>query len=134
MVARYWFASKSQQASTVHVENSQQNLPSHFWNFYQSFHTDSLYQLQRIQFPLDGIIKHETKAEKHSWTKSDWKIQSTPKNLSAFTIKYNNYGSFVEELIEDNAGLFRMMRRFSKNDTTWTLIYYEEMGPIITKK
>lgn len=125
---RYKLAPKQASQDTL-VEKA--DIPEEFWTFYRRFHTDSNYQLTRIHFPLDGIIKHETTGEKHNWDKASWKIQSKPKNLSSYTIQYDNYGSFIDEIIQDKSEHFRMLRRFSKNDTTWSLIFYEEMGPKI---
>lgn len=122
---------RASQLSEATTDHSEEVIPEHFWKFYRQFHTDSIYQMQAIQFPLEGIIKQETKGLRHKWVREQWKMHRKPENLAGFDISYAHYGSLIEEVIEDRTAHFRMLRRFSQKDTSWTLIFYEEMGPKI---
>lgn len=112
--------------------NSAEGLPKEFKDFYQQFHKDSVFQLERITFPLEGIPNYidSSFSGTHYWKKRDW-IMHKPFDpaFSGFerTFSYNEY--MVEEIIKDG-NHFGTMRRFYKMDDDWMLIYYAGMNKI----
>ena len=45
-----------------------------------------------------------------------------------FKRSFINFNNIITEEIADRSGQFTMIRRFSKMDEDWYLIYYKEMG------
>ena len=105
------------------------SLPADFESFYNTFHSDSLFQIDHINFPLDGA----TKAKGNNidmmipvkWEKADW-IMHKPFNdhNNTFVRKFYMIGPVVVEKISDQNQFFSMERRFNKFDNEWFLIYY----------
>ncbi len=61
---------------TEEYESEEEGLPPDFLAFYQRFHDDSLYQLEHIIFPLQGIPAEADSATivdgRFRWQKEDW--------------------------------------------------------------
>lgn len=114
-----------------------EDLPSEFMKFYMQFHTDSLYQVEHILFPLDGLPPNAdsvTIADKtFKWTAEDWQIHHPFSNANeAFKQEYLSVDdNTVIEYIIDNSTGFGMERRFSNLGNEWYLIYYEAMNSLI---
>lgn len=104
-------------------------LPADFEVFFQKFHTDSLYQMEHIIFPLEGHIRvMENQIEiinPIKWEKEGW-IMHKPFNDhgGTFEQKYLMTDDLVVEKISDKSNFFKMERRFAKLGEDWTLIYY----------
>jgi hypothetical protein len=104
-----------------------------FLEFYDRFAKDSLFQLEHIVFPLEGI-----KAPKDStdvirpdfkWQKENWIIHKPFDDMGGtFSRELMDINGIVIELISDNTGQFTMERRFGNLSSGWHLIYYREMG------
>lgn len=104
-------------------------LSEDFEVFFEKFHQDSLFQIDHIQFPLDG----ERKASGSNidlmvpvkWYKEDW-IMHKAFNAHGGTFKRNFYkiGPVVVEKISDGNQYFSMERRFTKMQGEWQLIFY----------
>lgn len=104
-----------------------------FLEFYERFAKDSLFQLEHIVFPLEGI-----KAPKDStdvirpdfkWQKENWIIHKPFDDMGGtFSRELMDINGIVIELISDNTGQFTMERRFGNLSSGWHLIYYREMG------
>lgn len=120
------------QESNKEEETSEAtDLPEDFRVFYQRFHGDTIYQIEHIPFPISGMKKSEEGIFSEPWEKHEWVFQNSPVKFKEFEVVMHDYGTFIEEVIQDRGDRFRMKRRFSKLDTSWALIYYEEMGPIV---
>jgi len=105
-------------------------LPKSFVEFLDTFHTDSIYQMNHIAFPLEGMVRapgeNVDSMIPYKWRKYKWQLHH----------KFNNYDSIFTRrfiVIDDNTiiekttgvnGLFRMERRFAKMNDGWNLIYY----------
>lgn len=108
----------------------QQGLPDDFVKFYERFHTDSLYQMAHIRFPLEGM---PTQADSSSilpgafyWTQDQW-IMHKPIDPESkeFKREFKPYSAdMIVETIRQNDIKFVTMRRFFKQDGEWYLIYY----------
>jgi hypothetical protein len=104
-------------------------LPETFTAFYERFHTDSLYQLEHILFPLSSkVYENQDKYYEQFWTHENWKMHY------AFTETNDSYQQeyrisddrLITEIIYLKMGGFGLERRFAFIDTTWYLILYNE--------
>ncbi len=106
---------------------------SDFLEFYDKFGEDSVFQLSRIAFPLEGIQSakdDETILDPNfKWTKEDWKIHKKFDDVNGTYVReFYDLSGIVVEVISDTSGKFSMERRFGKLSSGWHLIYYREMG------
>lgn len=105
-----------------------------FLDFYEKFSTDSVYQLEHVVFPLEGIRApqnaNDTLGLAYKWQREDWKIHGKFDDANGTFSKemMDLAGKMVIEIISDESGLFSMERRFAKLSDGWNLIYYKEMG------
>lgn len=105
-------------------------LPAGFADFYQKFHSDSLFQIAHITFPLEGLPNNADSAivndQTFRWTLETWRMQKQ------FDFQVSEYKreivplteTLVMERIVHNSGQFGMLRRFSVVGDEWHLIYY----------
>ncbi len=108
----------------------QVELPDDFKAFYQKFHSDSIYQMEHIVFPLEGLPDKADSTTLASgnfkWNREDWRMQrAVDFDLSDYTRKIVpvNEVMVVEYIVHKN-GQFGMERRFAKFGDEWNLIYY----------
>ncbi len=101
-----------------------------FQAFYETFHQDTVFQLEHIIFPLEGIPAGADSMivnnEKYFWKKEGW-VCHKPFNFenSEFSHQFIRYSDdLIAERIEHNTGSYGMLRRFAKYDDDWYLIYY----------
>ncbi|MCB0639394.1 MAG: hypothetical protein KDC54_22365 [Lewinella sp.] len=103
--------------------------------FYERFHTDSLYQLEHITFPLEGLPSNATDVDiDFRWEEGNWKLHKPiDPETSGFHSEFTRLGDIVIERIVHENGQYGMMRRFAKlNDGEWYLIYYVGLNPLST--
>ena len=120
------------------TDTEQENLtemPEDFQQFYEQFHRDSLYQIERIQFPLQGVRTDETGPGIvngiYYRAREDWRMHRPLTRNSGFLKKQILVNEdLIEEAIVDEKGLFGMKRRFAKFGEEWYLIYYSGMNHI----
>jgi len=117
-------------ASSANTDTEAPALPAGFSEFYQKFHSDSLYQVEHIVFPLEGLPNNadsSTVASKNfHWTPENWRMQHP------FDFQVSEYKreivplteSIVMERIVHQSGQFGMVRRFAVVGGEWHLIYY----------
>lgn len=118
--------------------NIEQNagLPSDFTEFYEKFHSDSIYQMKHIEFPLKGFPNQADSAtiagDNFYWTADTWKIHNMKAfNDSLFTRKFDvPLPTAVNEIVFQKNTPFAMVRRFFKKGDDWYLIYYSAMNPM----
>ncbi len=113
----------------------QNTLPQDFISFYDKFHTDSLYQLNHIVWPLRGIPRVTNQSveelQKFEWKKKDWVLHSKPDPADKeLIIEYDlSVPNIITENIHFRNTELRMMRRFAKsNKGEWFLIYYAALN------
>ncbi len=109
---------------------------STFQGFYERFHSDSLYQMEHILFPLEGLpsVMDTTLANvpDFRWTESNWRMHR------AFDFEGSEYeqtlATFGEDVVVEKimhqTGAFGMLRRFARMDGEWYLIYFADMNPV----
>ena len=109
-------------------------MPSDFVAFYENFHSDSIFQIEHIQWPLDGMRAIEIDSVRHmmetEWQPSEW-LMHKPVDFSSGQFKREMVwldSTFVTEFVRYTAADYGLERRFSKAGGEWLLIYYREMS------
>ncbi len=111
-------------------------LPDDFLTFYDRFHTDSLYQMDHIIFPLEGL-PHSTGdgdsiiTKRFFWQRPDWKKHNHFTDPSGqFEHWYEVLNErVIEHWVQMKGTDLVIHRRFAKLDDEWFLIYYAGMRP-----
>lgn len=95
-------------------------IPEEFVSFYQEFHTDSIFQMQHIVFPL------RQKSDSSKWQESEWVMHTGFSNTDSSLIReFDNFKGIIIESIRDRNNAFMVQRRFAPSDSSYNLIYYE---------
>lgn len=102
-----------------------------FKDFYTKFHEDSLFQINRIDFPLSGETTYLSPAGKKAtyWYKDDWAMQTLLSDTMQLNQKFIRADSIMVDIIYDNDGV-GLTRYFSVRDNQWYLTFYSEHNPI----
>jgi len=110
----------STHSGHTHELHFSEELPQDFLMFYVKFHGDALYQKEHILFPL------KVKEDGTPWLKEEWIThQSFDDQGGQFSQKFMNMSGLIIEKIESVDKLFKMERRFMKNQDAYQLIYYK---------
>jgi len=123
---------KSNENSDTSIMTRASDTPEDFQDFYIAFHTDSVYQINHILFPLDGSPAAEIKeTDDFKWRKEDWKLHNLDHfDPDKFSVHRDVVDStLITEYIRDRNSGFGIKRRFAKFDDEWFLIYYSAMNP-----
>lgn len=110
-------------------------LPQDFTEFYDRFHSDSLYQMDHVSFPLSGIpaLQMQQLDSLHYFEKENWRMHRA---IPDSAISYQSIEEIDEGIIEEEIGLkeeqVAIFRRYSKIGDEWYLIYY--MAPNYIKR
>ena len=104
-----------------------------FLNFYDEFTADSLFQINHIIFPLEGLRARKSEDDNEAlevkWEKESWRIHKKFDDMDdTFQRQFVDFNGIVTENISDKTGQFTMIRRFAKIGDQWMLIFYKEMG------
>lgn len=108
-------------------------LSNDFLNFYDQFTEDSLFQMQHIIFPLEGLRARTSEDDNEplqvKWEKEQWRMHKKFDDMGeTYQRQFVDFNGVVTENISDKTGQFTMIRRFAKIDNQWMLIFYKEMG------
>ncbi len=136
-----WFA--CQNNSTPNAPSQQEEpttssaeLPADFVAFYERFHLDSLYQMNHIDFPLEGTPPmHDTltlQEPSFRWKASEWILHKPfAQDLQGYQQSFLKFedGIIIEKIIQAQVNI-GMERRFVKREDEWVLIYYAAMSPL----
>lgn len=108
-------------------EQSESFLSSEFDKFYERFHSDSVYQITHIVFPLEGkTYDEDNNPVSKLWTVENWIMHKKFDDMGGtFTRSYSEFGGIISEKIIDDRNISNMERRFSKIQDEWHLIYYD---------
>jgi len=112
------FACHSQRR-TIAIEVNE-----NFDEFYSKFHTDSLFQIQRIIFPLEGG-RYDYNTEE-TWTPENWcikKVSVYQVDSTEFSVEFNKNDTLVfERIYLPNSG-FDFQCRYRLISGKWYLVY-----------
>lgn len=122
-----------QQASEIMLTDAR--LPADFVEFYRRFHSDSLYQIEHINWPLAGkqarqIDSGHVDLEEVRWQPETWRMQhAVDFSTGEFVQEFEPLGDvMVIERIRTPGREFSLERRFAKGASEeWSLIYYRDM-------
>ena len=106
-----------------------QDSPEGFIDFYQKFHSDSLFQIERITWPLTGKGSRgeEDATPIPKWSKEDWRHHRRLDTESGFDQSFEVLSEdLVLEQIVAREGHYQIIRRFARLSGGWHLIYYAE--------
>ncbi|MGK0364984.1 MAG: hypothetical protein ACI85O_002045 [Saprospiraceae bacterium] len=125
----------TERTEEVVKEEYMVDLPGDFAVFYKIFHEDSLFQMSRIIWPLQGLPttdKGENIANgKYYHSKENWLMHRRMTKDTGFNGRMKLLGEdLIEETLTDGNGQFGMQRRFSKFGEEWYLIYYSGLNHI----
>lgn len=102
-----------------------------FASFYNKFHQDSLFQVSRISWPLNGNFVQDSLGEAKDlrYELSEWVMHRPILDNPDFVqqIRPLTEDLIVEE-IKARAGKYRIERRFARLTGGWHLIYYHVSG------
>lgn len=108
-----------------------------FMAFYHQFLSDSVFQMQHIAWPLQGVTDTDPDANGNvkkvltEWDSTNWVIHHLVNfdDNAEFTRQFEVMGDeVVIEYIRTRAMNYGMERRFTRNDAgEWELIYYADM-------
>ena len=113
------------------IENvSAKKLNESFDTFNIQFHSDSIYQISRVAFPIGG--KYVEGFEKYKWTQNNWRFLKTQvlKNNKIEDCKHSliqNDTLVIEKFWIDNSG-FKLERKFKRVNGKWYLTYYDDIN------
>lgn len=109
---------------------------SEFSEFYEKFMQDSLFQVQHISFPLEGIpdnaVAYEDSLQNFRWTAENWRMhRPIDFEQTKFEQNFQTLGDelIIENIVEPRVG-YGMVRRWAKIGGQWSLIYYAGLNPI----
>lgn len=126
---------KSAAPQVESVTTSDTQLPADFNAFYEKFHTDSLYQMAHIPWPLQGDTAEQVDSTHYqkktiNWEKDSWIMHRTVDYSSGdYKRQVQMLGDgIVIEFITITAGGYGIERRFAKQpDGEWNMIFYSDM-------
>jgi len=123
-------------ASCQGTQPEKPSISKDFSAFYERFHRDSLYQMQHITFPLEGIPDNVAQLQnaegRFRWTREEWDMHK-PIDFSQgeFRQELNLFGDrVVNERIISQDNNYALLRRFARIGEEWYLIYYAGLNPI----
>lgn len=101
--------------------------------FYEKFHGDSSFQLERIKFPLEGLPPADTvlaSDEQFYWRKDDWTLHKRI-DLSNPNIKHKikDFEFMMVEVISIQDKMFIERRFVLSPDDEWFLMFYSGTQP-----
>ena len=103
-------------------------VPEPFESFNQRFHSDSMFQLSRIIFPIQGKLIDGS--EKQEWTPSNWEMLKEPVRKDVDTTEYKHQLTLSDTTVYErywieNSG-FSVERQFSLKEGKWYLTLYND--------
>lgn len=117
------FGCKSEKSTTAEYIDSDlinSELPEDFLSFYMKFHTDSVYQVEHIIFPL------KMKSDSSSYLADEWQMHKPFSDHGGeYTQSFLNINGLIVEKIVSQNQIYKMERRFIKADDGYNLIYYQ---------
>lgn len=105
-----------------------------FVEFYDKFMTDSLFQISRVIFPLEGKPKFmedtATFKEDYFYTLDGWAMHRKIdfKNLPRWKAEWYDYDFIVKEIADNYMDNMFIERRYRCDGGKWFLVYYSDLN------
>jgi len=103
-------------AKTTTVEN--------FDQFYRKFHYDSLFQISRVKFPLEGYHM-DSLEQKKEWHKENWLMHRNSVqtiDTTIFKVDIKKLDNQYQEKVIIEGGGFALEREFKRINGVWYLV------------
>ncbi|MBB4801957.1 hypothetical protein HNP37_002018 [Flavobacterium nitrogenifigens] len=101
-----------------------------FEDFNKKFHADSLFQVSRVDFPIEG--KHISGFEQHEWTRKNWQFQVIPVAEGTEIGEYEHSVVKTDSLVTEKFWIpdsgFEVERQFKLINNKWFLIFYNDIN------
>ena len=131
-----FFCCKSESnQSENHSEKVVSGIPD-FDAFYQKFHSDSIYQIEHIIFPLEGLPGQASDEDFSNpdfrWQKEDWVMHKGFQNINdEYSIEFRPIDkALMIEVIRHKPSNYIMKRNFAYMGDGWYLIYYAGLNRV----
>ncbi|MBK9220746.1 MAG: hypothetical protein IPO78_12450 [Saprospiraceae bacterium] len=136
LILSIFSACKSKTGVAIHEKSQEQEshylnfegLPNDFKTFYQKFHTDSVFQMEHIVFPLEGLPDHadpeDVRKDAYYYTADQWVLHTSFDRNDNVIYYINMANVIIEERIQEKKYQLMIIRRFAKASGGWRLIYY----------
>lgn len=102
-----------------------------FCEFFSNFHSDSVYQMDHILFPISGINTDSMNFDDtiYYWEKEHWELHVNKDiDTSLFEWKLTLGISVAEELIISKTPGIIISRKFIKKEDEWFLYEYKDIN------
>lgn len=136
-VAALFFACKNHPKEQEQMIQTAVPLPQDFLDFYEKFHSDSLYQVAHIIWPLQGDTDEQVDSlhfqkKNTRWEQDKWRMQKMDFNRNDYVFDRQMLSDMlVIERIRPKTVNYGIERRFAKQgDGEWALIYYSDLQEI----
>lgn len=115
------------KANSVSKLQDNKEQTENFDDFFDLFHKDSLFQMLRIKFPLEGSLIDENGEKK--WTRKNWctlKTKISDIDTTEYKIFINKTDStYIEKFWIEDSGFFSEYR-FKLIKNKWYLVYAKD--------
>ncbi|POY38078.1 hypothetical protein C3L50_12445 [Flavobacterium alvei] len=112
------------------IKSISSNHSENFEDFNRKFHSDSIFQLSRINFPIEGKLIEGF--EKQNWTSKNWELMKIPVSEKSLLPKYKHSVRKTDEVVVEKFWIdnsdFLVERKFKEIDGKWFLIYYNDVN------
>lgn len=114
-------------------KSESEGLPADFVEFYDKFHSDSVFQIEHCLFPMEGLpdqADSTLNSADFRWTADNWRTHKhIDEKESGMTRRFLKISDkmITETLLNEQQGI-GMERRFAKFGDDWNLIYYVGMN------
>ncbi|MBO7433841.1 MAG: hypothetical protein J6U13_08850 [Salinivirgaceae bacterium] len=119
--------SARQGTKTESVSAKKPAAVENFDKFYDRFHNDSLFQISRVKFPIEGFCVSSDTITK--WSTKNWLMMRTriyDVDTTQYKVSYNKTDkTFTERVWIENAGLVTECR-FELIGGKWWLVYLQD--------
>ncbi|MEN2398584.1 hypothetical protein GKZ90_0002235 [Flavobacterium sp. MC2016-06] len=123
---------KSQEKSNLDIQSKKiENIKAeNFDAFNAKFHSDSVFQISRVDFPIEGT--HVSGFERYNWTRKNWQFLPVPVSEKNEFQEYQHTLVKTDTLITEKFWIpdsgFEVERQFKLIDKKWFLIYYNDIN------
>lgn len=120
----FLYSCDKREINRISESNKRKNIIEDFDRFYDKFHKDSIFQISRIKFPLDGA-KFDS-GEEMKWSINNWTMLKTrifDVDTTEFKVEFKkNKDSFYEKFWIENSGFWGEYK-FRLIENKWYLVY-----------
>lgn len=103
-------------------------LSENYDEFYADFHRDSIFQMSRIEFPIQGEYTDE-EGVSIAWNSHNWIMHRSPiqsVDTSIYKVEVVNTNNSSDEIIWIEGSGFKTERKFKRIQGIWYLTYYND--------